>query len=99
MNAAPAPPRRRRTRRVAAYADPLPALGANLPPELLRDLMSAPPLMSVVQAALYLLMSPARVRLLVRRGELAGCPGERQGASRAAVSRSAVIAYWEKRYG
>lgn len=96
--ATPAAAARRRTRRRRPRGkDPLPELGATLPPELLRDLMTAPLIMTPAQAAPYLALTPARVRLLLRRGELAGVTGARAGAARAVVPRSAVIAYWERR--
>lgn len=80
------------------YRDPLPHLGRRLPPEFLRDLMTAPPIMSLKEAAPYLGLSESRARRLIANGRLAGVPGSRKGAKRCAVPRSAVIAYWEERY-
>lgn len=80
------------------YVDPLPALGTRLPPELLRDLMLAPPIMTLEQAAPYLALSVSRIRYLLAHGGLVGVCGQRDGTARAVVPRSSVIAYWERRY-
>lgn len=79
------------------YSDPLPKLGARLPPEMLRDLMLAPPIMTLAQAAPYLALSVSRVRRLVAHGDIVGVSGQRDGTARAVVPRSSVIAYWERR--
>lgn len=82
----------------APYVDPLPQLGRSLPPELLRDLMSLPPLMRASEAARQVGMTVDRMRALVRSGEIAGVAGGRAGAARMLVSRSGLIAWLERRY-
>jgi len=81
-----------------SYVDPTPALGHRLPAPLLRDLMLAPPVLTVKQAAQYLNLSVSRVRALMRARKLTGIPATKGGSQRCCVPRSAVLAYWEERY-
>lgn len=96
--AATAPPLYTTEPTTREYSDPLPALGSRLPPEMLRDLMLAPPIMTLAQAAPYLALSVSRLRYLLAHGGIVGCMGQRDGTARAVVPRSSVIAYWERRY-
>lgn len=78
--------------------EPMPDLGKRLPPELLHTLLQAPPMMNPKQAAEYLGMSESRVRALRRTGQIVGIGGAMKGSKRCSIPRSAVIAYWERRY-
>lgn len=79
------------------YRDPMPELGYRLPPEILREVMQAPPLMSAKEASPFMNMSPSRIRTLIRERQLTGVSA-RVGSERIVIPRSAVLAYWERRY-
>lgn len=79
--------------------DPLPDLGKRLPPELYRELMTAPPILTVREAAAYMKMSEERVRVRLRQGKLAGSiRGAHGGAEKCLIPRSALLQYFEQRY-
>lgn len=90
----PDPDRPRDVRISSSYAE----LGKGLPRDVLAELMEAPPMMSLAEAARYLGLSESRVRALIHSRQLVGATGSKKGASRVVVPRSAVISYWERRY-
>lgn len=68
-----------------------------LPPELYEQLMQAPPMMGLKDAAKYLNLSVSRVRALLREGRIVGV-GASRGAERSTIPRLGVLAYWARRY-
>lgn len=80
------------------YRDPLPDLGKRLPPELYREIMTAPPILGIREAAKYLGVSVSTVRALLRDRHLVGVGGARKGSKRCAIPRSSILVYWERQY-
>lgn len=72
-------------------------LGKSLPPEFLAELMQAPPMLTLAEAATYLGLSESRTRALIHSRQLVGAAGSRRGSARCVIPRSAVIGYWERR--
>jgi hypothetical protein len=72
-------------------------LGSTLPREFLAELLEAPVMMSLAQAAKYVGLSESRTRVLLRTRQLVGAGGSKQGQQRCVIPRASVIVYWERR--